>query len=151
MSRFLSLLLCAWSAAACAPEPTDGWNGELEDEEACFHRELPGPTGNPAVLGTTSFASADDRGPCAPSAGPDLRYLWTPDESRPYRISTAGSSFDTVLYVLEGCAGTVLECNDDGSNRHSRVTVDARAYQDYVIVVDGYRRTDKGPFQLFIE
>lgn len=151
MLRPTSTLVIACCVAACAPEPSDAWDGELEDGEACFHRELPGPTGNPAVVGTTSFASADDRGPCAPSAGPDLRYLWTPDESRTYRISTTGSSFDTVLYVLEGCAGGVLECNDDGSNRHSRVTVDARAYQDYVIVVDGYRRTDNGPFQLFIE
>lgn len=139
-------------AAGCGPQDDpDAWDGALEDSQACFHRALPEPTGEPAVSGTTSFANADERAPCAVSDGPDLRYLWTPDESRPYRIHTLGSDFDTVLYVYEGCNDRRIACNDDHLDLQSQVVIEATAGTEYVIVIDGYEQQDAGAFRLTIQ
>ncbi len=146
------LILCV-GLAACAPKPDDTseWTGELEDSSACFHRDIPGSTGEPAVIGTTAFASADERAPCARAAGPELRYRWRPDESRSYRIHTAGTDFDTVLYVFQGCQRQVVACNDDHDTLQSLVAFDAEAGATYIVVVDGFEPYDRGPFQLTIQ
>lgn len=102
------------------------------------------------MVGTTDFATNDDSAPCTRSPGKDLRYLWRPDETATYRISTAGSSFDTVLFVLEGCEGPVVGCNDDAGDLTSKVEVSAVAGRSYVIVVDGYERLDSGDFRLSV-
>jgi len=148
----LCCLLLGALASACGPkDSTVDWDGELEDADACFHREIPQATGEPAVVGTTEFASADERAPCAPAAGPDLRYLWRPDETRSYRIHTNGTGFDTVLTVYRGCNRQRVACNDDHHDLQSQVVIEAEAFVDYVIVVDGYERRDSGPFQLTIQ
>ncbi len=146
-------LLSTSMGLGCAPkeDDTSDWTGELEDSTACYHRAIPESTGEPAVVGTTEFAAADDLAPCSQASGPDLRFLWTPDESRPYRIHTGGTDFDTVLYVIEGCEGLPIACNDDFDSLQSRVAVEAEAGTRYVIVVDGYEASDAGPFQLTIQ
>lgn len=63
--------------------------------------------------------------------------------------STAGSAFDTVLYVLEGCAGEVA-CNDDSGGLTSEVTFEAEAGVPYYIVVDGYNGAS-GAFSLSVD
>jgi len=147
----LPFLLC-WLSSGCAPEDdTLDWDGQFEDSEACFHREIPEATGEPAVAGTTSHANPDERSFCSPSKGPELRYLWTPDESRAYRIHTGGSEFDTVLYVYEGCHERRIACNDDHQNLQSQVIVEATAFNQYIIVVDGYETLDRGAFRLTIQ
>ena len=141
-------------SAACAPkaEDTSEWSGELEDPTACFHREVPASTGTPAVVGTTAFASADERAPCGRAAGPELRYRWRPDESRSYRIHTGGTEFDTVLYVFEGCTRRPVACNDDHEETlQSLVAFDAEAGAPYIVVIDGFEPYDRGPFQLTIQ
>ena len=145
-------VLAALALGACAPEPIDtaAWSGELEAPTACFHRDIPEPTGEPAVVGTTAFASADEHAPCARSAGPELRYQWRPDPSRSYRIDTIGSDFDTVLYVYKGCSREPVACNDDHDTLQSLVAFDAAAGQTYIVVVDGYETSDQGDFLLTI-
>ncbi len=145
-------LCTALALGACAPEPIDTaeWSGELEDPSACFHGDIPQSTGAPAVVGTTAFASANERAPCARSAGPELRYRWRPDTTRPYRIDTFGSEFDTVLYVFRGCSREPVACNDDHDSLQSLVAFDATAGQAYILVVDGYEPSDQGDFLLTI-
>ena len=40
-------------------------------------------------------------------------YRWRAPVSGTYVFDTFGSSFDTALYVLDGCPGAELACNDD--------------------------------------
>ena len=69
-----------------------------------------------------------------------------------YNISTAGSDFDTLLYVREGtCTGEELACNDDqGDVKTSAVQLRLEANKTIVIVVDGWD-TEQGNYQLRID
>ena len=64
-------------------------------------------------------------------------------------VSLAGSSFDTMLAVYDGCAyypsaNDLIECNDDsGSGYTSEIVFDAVAGNQYLIEVGGYG-TDSG-------
>ena len=139
--------------AGCTPKSADTseWSGEPEDPSACFHRALPAATGDPAVVGTTAFASADERAPCSRAAGPELRYQWQPDERRSYRLDTFGTDFDTVLYVYRGCSREPVACNDDYDTLQSLVVFDADPGETYIVVIDGFEPYDRGPFQLRIQ
>jgi hypothetical protein len=59
-------------------------------------------------------------------------------------VSLAGSSFDTMLAVYNGCEcypeeSDMIECNDDtASSRQSEITFDAVAGSQYLIEVGGY-------------
>ena len=82
---------------------------------------------------------------------PDASFRFTAPASGTYRIDTAGSAFDTVLYVRNGtCGGAQLACNDDANGTvQSLVSVSLSAGQSVVIVVDGYS-TRSGAFTLTI-
>ena len=62
--------------------------------------------------GSFSHVNTSYAGGCVPMIGA-LWWEWVAPEDGIYRIDTEGSDFDTVLYVLDGCAGDVLLCNDD--------------------------------------
>ena len=148
--RLLPILLLAGSVG-CHPKEGEAVDTHTSGEQpGCAHRELPRGEGDPAVVGTTKFATNDDIAPCARSLGKDLRYLWRPEETDDYRISTEGSSFDTVLTVLDGCDGAVIACNDDARDLTSLVMVSAVARESYVIIVDGFERRESGHFRLSV-
>jgi hypothetical protein len=77
---------------------------------------------------------------CATAFGPVL-YAWTASESATWTFDTLGSTGDTVLYVLDGCGGESLGCNDDASELQSIVTVDLVKGQTVVIAVGSYAGT----------
>lgn len=104
--------------------------------------------------GTTAMES-DDFVPSCPmggGGGNDVAIEYTAPEAGRYDITTAGSSFDTVLTVLRGCAGAEVACNDDvrSGNTTSSVTVDLAACETIVIVVDGFSGRESGAFQLHV-
>jgi hypothetical protein len=62
-------------------------------------------------------------------------------EDTDLRASTAGTGYDTVLYVLENCdPAAVVGCNDDAPSGRltSSLSWRARAGVPYYVVVDGY-------------
>lgn len=72
--------------------------------------------------------------------GQDWGYTWVAPATNGYTITTQGTDFDTVLFILDGdCNGDVLACNDDISfdNLASQVYVELEEGQEVVIVVDG--------------
>ncbi len=91
------------------------------------------------TTGTTTGGTDRRAGSCG-GGGEDRTLLFTAPAEGTYTISTAGSAFDTVLYVLDaGCDGLELACNDDsGGSSQSEVVVDLGAGQQVIIVVDGY-------------
>jgi hypothetical protein len=100
------------------------------------------------VFGSTSGVTNDSVGTCGGGAAQDETWLWTPTAAGTYTIDTVGSVYDTVLYVLDGCAGAQLACNDDFVGLQSRLTVSLSAGQTVLIVVDGYSSTSVGSYTL---
>ncbi|MFA5995520.1 MAG: putative metal-binding motif-containing protein [Patescibacteria group bacterium] len=73
----------------------------------------------------------------------DYIYNWTAPATGEYTVSTVGSDFDTVLFLVDGnsCANTnVLAVNDDMAHDSydSLVTVNLVAGQPVRVVVDGW-------------
>ncbi|TPV92847.1 MAG: hypothetical protein B7733_23635 [Myxococcales bacterium FL481] len=113
----------------------------------------------PAVIyGTTVDTGNSFDPPCVDEteATQDVTYLFLAPVSGTYWMSTRASSFDTVLYVLEGvCSDVVLGCNDDDDESDdtltSAVEVDLEAGEVVTVVVDGFNAEEYGTFSLRID
>ena len=108
----------------------------------------PGETcGDPLVISQLGFSDIgntcdylNDYDRCASGGSGEVVYEFTPTENTDVRISLCGSSYDSVLYVLEGdCAGTEIACNDDYCDLQSELpSVLLTGGTTYYIVVDGW-------------
>jgi len=100
--------------------------------------------------GNTAALVNQHDGTCANTgdAPDDILVIVMPEDSV-VTASTAGSGFDTVLYVLEAC-GVEVACNDDNVGLQSSVTFDADRGVPYYIVVDGYDG-NSGAFALSVD
>ena len=69
-------------------------------------------------------------------------YRWVAPSAGTFTVTTLGSTFDTVLYVLRGgCGGTEAACNDDEDvtfTLQSSVTFTATMGEVFVIALDSY-------------
>jgi len=90
----------------------------------------------------TTNATFDGPGLCMTS--PNIWYCYTATCTGNVTISLAGSSFDTMLAVYDGCgcypaADDLIGCNDDaGSSYQSAVTFAATIGSQYLIEIGGY-------------
>ncbi|TSA52403.1 MAG: hypothetical protein D4R45_07105 [Planctomycetaceae bacterium] len=90
----------------------------------------------------TTDATFDGSGLCLTS--PNVWYCYTASCTGNVTVSLAGSSFDTMLAVYDGCecyptSGDLIECNDDaGGGYQSAVTFAAVEGNQYLIEVGGY-------------
>ena len=153
-ARTILIMATVLPIAACGHNNND--SGAVTSATVCIDEDLGSAVGQPVAKGTTS---GDDyqAGICGKSTvgtdGADWGYTWTAPATAGYTISTAGSSFNTVLVVLKGdCNGEVLACNDDLDPDivDSQVYVKLTEGQKVVIVVDGYDAYEGGAFTLQI-
>lgn len=94
--------------------------------------------GNGLVQEDTAPAGNDFDGSCGGANGPDLAFQWDVPFDGFYTLDTQGSTFDTVLYVLDDCAGPELLCNDNVEGSVSSSIVGSFAQGDRVaVVIDG--------------
>lgn len=103
--------------------------------------------------GDNSVAFDDFGATCgAADNGPEQFFLFTVEVPTRVTLDSTGSSFDTVIEVLDGCAAgaRVMACNDDigGGNTDSRVTFDAMPGVQYAAGVHGYDDNETGPIAL---
>jgi len=96
----------------------------------------------------TTGATFDGQGVCMTS--PNIWYCYTATCTGDATVSLAGSSYDTMLAIYDGCgcyptfAANLIECNDDAGNSYqSAVTFAAIAGNQYLIEIGGYA-TDTG-------
>jgi len=88
--------------------------------------------------------SATQDGPRLCMTGPNLWYCYTATCTGNVTVNLAGSSFDTMLAVYDGCecyptSNDMIECNDDSSGSlQSEIVFDAVAGNQYLIEVGGY-------------
>src|SRR5262245_14391125 len=78
------------------------------------------PIGEGSFPFSSLGATLDGFATCAASDA-DVWFLYTPGFTGLASICTCGSSFDTVLRVLDGCAGAEVACNDDACDLQSVV------------------------------
>ncbi|WP_437968451.1 MXAN_6577-like cysteine-rich protein [Sorangium sp. So ce260] len=103
------------------------------------------------VTGSTAGQPESITPTCGASNAPDMIYRFTAPENGIYLFDTFGSSFDTVLQLLNGsCGGTPLRCNDDSGGPQSSLSAELVAGQTVFIVVDG-RGTSTGDYVLRVE
>ena len=124
-------------------------NACVEDQRLC---EQAKPAGIGSTGGSTGGASGA-RGSCG-GAGPEDAYVASFDEAGTVCISTAGSDFDTLLYVRTGCddPDSEVACNDDRApgQLQAQLEIDAQAGTDYYIFVDGFGPGSVGDYSLAI-
>ena len=90
----------------------------------------------------TRDASFDGPGLCLTS--PNLWYCYTASCTGNVTVSLAGSGYDTMLAVYDGCkcdptSGDLIECNDDsGAGFQSEITFAAVGGKQYLIEIGGY-------------
>jgi hypothetical protein len=77
---------------------------------------------------------------CGGEDSSDRAWLFVPEVGGVYRLATAGSEFDTVLYVFDGeCSGPTIACNNDNEfGNQAQLEVELQAGQPYTIVIDGW-------------
>ncbi|TWT41911.1 hypothetical protein RAS1_30350 [Phycisphaerae bacterium RAS1] len=113
---------------------------------------LDATTVEPGVtFGTTIGSSNDGSANCGDSAtSPDVWYVYTALEDCVLRLTTCGSTWDTVLSLHTACPGTFLNqlnCNDDSCSYQSAIATPVTAGNTYYIRVAGWRGAT-GAFQL---
>lgn len=109
---------------------------------------------NVAVTGSNAGATREPGEPWhnEDSQGRSVWWSWTAPQDGWFVLSTAGSTFDTVLAVYTGedvAALEFVESNDDTEALlTSRLTLRARAGTTYAIAIEGYDVTDTGTIRL---
>jgi hypothetical protein len=74
---------------------------------------------------------------CGANSAPDLFYRYVPGSNMNVNVSTCGSTYDTVIYVLEN--GVEIACNDDSCGLQSELNgVALVAGRTYVFGVSGF-------------
>ncbi len=90
------------------------------------------------------------RGSCAEGGAPDLVFRWEAPHDGSFTVDTVGSTFDTVLYLLDSsCGATELACDDDGAGGlQSELSFTRMAGEVTTIVVDGFIAGEAGIVQI---
>jgi hypothetical protein len=97
-------------------------------------------TSVPAMLTGSTVSAGNTFTLTCSSGGADNSFVFTVPTTGNYQFDTIGSSYDTLLTVLDGeCGGAPLGCNDDGAgNFQSLVVTSLLAGQVVTVVVDGF-------------
>ncbi|MCA9609907.1 MAG: hypothetical protein KC619_30130 [Myxococcales bacterium] len=113
-------------------------------------------TGMSVFTGTTVGAGNDLEPPAGCHAidggggSPEMAFRWTAPADGTYVFDTAGTPFDTVLFLQASCdaAAMSLGCNDDRSDTDLRSAVMATltSGQEVLVVVEGFDTTSAGTF-----
>jgi len=136
----------------------DGYDGALDTfvltvEEAVCPTEIDLGTDLPAETSGTTAGDSHFGGSCA-GAGPEARVSWTAPADGTYVFSSAGSSFDTVVYLLDTtCPGPELASNHHlgDEDLHACVEHTMSAGETVMILVDGFTPTAAGDYMLHID
>ena len=106
------------------------------------------------VTGTTVGAQHDSHGQCglvSSSMAPDIAHVFRLPGPATVTFDACGSSYDTVLYVVDECGASVeLGCSEDDCAFQSQVTGVALQAGTYYAIIDGYSSTSAGNYELSV-
>ena len=148
-----------------------GWNGAFGATEMFITEGAPqGPANDdctnatPAFVGSTPFnttgSTTDGPNPTDPSCGTfgagfwnDVWFSFTAPATGTFHVSLCGAGWDTridVYYLLAGCYGALLHCNDDSCGLQSEVDIVATSGVHYLIRIGGYGAANVGSGNMVI-
>lgn len=107
----------------------------------CEVIELGSALGEGVASGSTASSRNLHRGGCGGDVGPEVVLRWTAPRAGTFTFTTAGSDFDTLLYLRGECGGRDRACNDDvvaGVVRSSTATLTLAAGEPLFIFIDGW-------------
>jgi len=129
-------------------------SGVFIDHDSCTS---PAPIrGNGAFSYTTTGKTNNYTAPAGcssltPTASPDVVYRIVARTTGTITASTAGSAFDTLLWVSSTCGTGSIACNDDfNSTTQSQISWSATAGATYYLIVDGFSSSAAGNYVLTI-
>jgi len=124
------------SSTTAGSSSTDESTGEPPLE--CVDGVLDPPLGAGLVDVDTAPAGDDFTGSCGGAGSADVAYQWDVPYDGFFVLDTAGSDFDTLLYLFDDCGGTELACNDEAEGSvASRVVAPFEMDDRVLVVVDG--------------
>lgn len=109
--------------------------------EDCPAGEIPNAPLPSTVMGSSLGEDSEFSSGCGGAGAPDVAFTFVAPADGDYTFDTQGTTFDTVLYVLDGfCSGPVLQCNDDGvvGTNQSMLSVPLLQDQEVTVVVDAF-------------
>jgi hypothetical protein len=93
--------------------------------------------GTDLVDQTISAGVASYRDGTCGGSGPELGYLWTAPSTSVYTFDTAGSDYDTTVYILDGsCSGAELTCGSHPTQDGAQAMVSLTQDQQIIVFVD---------------
>jgi hypothetical protein len=114
--------------------------------ESCTNASVINPASLPFTEDTTTAGAGNDLDPglggCAPGAGPDVVYSFTPSATDTYTIGVTPlqAGLDFSLYVVTDCSNPAGSCiagaNVRGNSKGENLSVTLNAGTQYFIVVD---------------
>ena len=106
----------------------------------------PFATGFGTITGSTAGAAGEFAGSCGvDGVGPGHAYVFASPIDTPVCVSTAGSTFDTRLFLQSTCGGGEIACDDDGAGGGaSQISFDASAGDPVFLIVEGYNAAEGG-------
>lgn len=123
---------------------TDAETGESSstggvEQLDCALELLDGTLGSPVAMTDSNFGRSMREGTCGGAASNEVVFQWVAPYDGYFIIDTAGSDYDTVLYLLDTtCDGAEMACSDDiESGATSELVVVADQGQQFLVVVDG--------------
>ncbi len=102
---------------------------------------------------TTNAYGSTDLSDCHGSeliAHNDVFFTFTATQDSFHVFKICGSSFDSVMGILDACDGTVLACNDDACGDDSAIVLHMSAGDSIVMVVGGYSAGEAGNGEVVI-
>jgi hypothetical protein len=118
----------------------------------CPNGDLGSAVGPSVAAGSTRGASNEVSGTCGGDSAEDVGFTWRAPRTGRYVFDTNGSSYDSLLVILDGssCDGAELACDDDlGEFNAARVELLLRRNARITIVVAGFA-ANSGDFVLNI-
>jgi hypothetical protein len=140
------LVACGADAPGSWDEIEAGEKADIGDEDVAAAQQeiyvdsnMGSVLGAPVVQNNTCGAGNHFFSGCGSSSAHDRAYHWTAPSSGNFTFSTAGSSYDTVIQIMNEAQTASLGCNDDSNGTlQSSITLNLSAGQKISIVVDGY-------------
>jgi hypothetical protein len=151
-------VLCSERPIDAAPEP-DAADASLIDAGPAVECEGESDplvlVEEPSITGTTTGATHDFQPSCTaatPPSGNDIVHvLEVPGMLTTLTASTAGSAFDTVLYVKrDSCTAADVACDDDTGGNTSSITISNVSPGTLFVFVDGFSAAQAGSYDLAI-
>ncbi len=140
------ILDCTEGLTAGCPEGMTSW--VVNGQAICMWPILPAGGGQcpdddlgmafGEYLGNVVGAVDDHYPLCSFGGGEDVLLTWKAPFAGTFRFSTDGSSFDTVIALLDACGGTEIACGDNQVVTFGVVDHSMAAGETVVIVIDSH-------------